>query len=92
VLTLDGDGVAVNSAADVIVSANGSFELEADGTARLRAGATLSLFGAFVRLNDLGGACTGAARRGDLVQGSATPAGLVTASIITAAPTVCVGG
>jgi hypothetical protein len=89
-IELDATGIDVRSAGPLELRGGTTVDVEAAGDATIRAGANVGLRGAFVRLNSIAG-CTGAARVGDFVNGSATAAGAVTAFIVTGAPTVCVG-
>lgn len=89
-VSLDATGIEVRSASDLELLGGANVRVESSGNATVRAGATLSHFGAIVRLNSIGG-CTGAARVGDQVSGTAAPTGVVSGFILTGAPTVCVG-
>jgi hypothetical protein len=89
-IALDATGIEIRSASDLELLGGANVRVESSGNATVRAGATLSHHGAIVRLNSIGG-CSGAARVGDQVSGTAAPTGVVSGFILTGAPTVCVG-
>ena len=72
------------------VDAGSSATFQAGGAATFDAGSAFSIVGSTVRVNP-GSSCRPAARAGDAIAGTATPAGVVTGAISNGSGSVCIG-
>ena len=85
-----GGAVSVDAGGSATFDAGGSATFSAGGSATFQAGSAFSIAGSAVRVNP-GSSCRPAARLGDAIAGTATPAGIVTGAISTGSGSVCVG-
>ena len=83
-------GLLAQIGSAVTVDAGGSATFNAGGSATFQAGSGFSIAGSVVRVNP-GSSCRPAARVGDAIAGTATPAGVVTGTISSGSANVCVG-
>ena len=83
-------GLLAQIGSAVTVDAGGSATFNAGGSATFQAGSGFSIAGSVVRVNH-GSSCRPAARMGDAIAGTATPAGVVTGTISSGSANVCVG-
>ena len=87
---LSGLGLSAQAGTTLSVDAGSSATFQAGGAATFDAGSAFSIVGSTVRVNP-GSSCRPAARAGDAIAGTATPAGVVTGAISNGSGSVCVG-
>ena len=85
-----GGAVSVDAGGSATFDVGGSATFQTGGSATFGAGSAFSIAGSTVRVNP-GSSCRPAARVGDAIAGTATPAGVVTGAISNGSANVCVG-